>query len=103
MSDHLEVGVTDPVGNLISARFEVVQLTTHGGPGSGEEVVDDGDLVSEEHQSVDQVRSNESSSTGTAQDASESERGKHLIGAATDSPGRVLTRGFASSRRWGGA
>jgi hypothetical protein len=49
VSDHFEVGVTDPVGN--------------GGSGTGEEVVQDGDFVTEEHQSVDQVRTDE---TGTA-------------------------------------
>ena len=49
VSDHFKVGVTNPVGN--------------GGSGTGEEVVQDGDFVTEEHQSVDQVGTDE---TGTA-------------------------------------
>ena len=39
-------------------------LATHGGPGTGEEVVEDGDLVSEQHQSVDQVRTDETGTSG---------------------------------------
>lgn len=39
--------------------------STYGGPGTSEEVVEDGDLVTEEHQSVDQVRPDE---TGTTSD-----------------------------------
>lgn len=50
MSDHLKVGVSDPV--------------TDGGLGAGEEVVEDGDFVAQEHESVDQVGSDETSSAG---------------------------------------
>lgn len=49
VSDHFKVGVTDPVGN--------------GGSGTGEEVVHNSDFVTEEHQSVDQVGTDE---TGAA-------------------------------------
>ena len=65
MSDHLEVGVTDPVGDLISAQICSIQLNTHGGPGSSEEVIKDSNLMTEKHQSINQVRSNE---TGTTSD-----------------------------------
>jgi hypothetical protein len=58
--DHLEVGVTNPVRDLVSAK---PGTTTHGSPGTGEEVVEDGDLVTEEHETIDQVRSDESSTT----------------------------------------
>jgi hypothetical protein len=36
---------------------------THGGPGTSEKVVEDSDLMTEEHQSVDQVRTDETSTT----------------------------------------
>lgn len=49
MSDKLKVGVTDPVRD--------------GGPGTGEKVVKNGNFVTEKHQSVDQVGSDESSTT----------------------------------------
>jgi hypothetical protein len=50
VSNHFKVGVTDPVGN--------------GGSGTGEEVVQNGNFVTEEHQSVDQVGTDETSTTG---------------------------------------
>jgi hypothetical protein len=73
VSDHLEVGVTDPVRDLgISAwttryatsLFNLKGIVTHSGPGTSEEVVKDSDLVTEQHQSVNQVRTNETSTTG---------------------------------------
>lgn len=42
----------------------VVKKNTYSGSGTGEEVVKDGDLVTEEHQSVDQVGTDETSTTG---------------------------------------
>ena len=36
---------------------------THGGPGSSKEVVQDGDFVTEQHQSVDQVGTDETGSS----------------------------------------
>jgi hypothetical protein len=42
--------VADPVGDR--------------GPGTGEEVVQDGDLVTEEHETVDKVRPDETGTTG---------------------------------------
>ena len=50
MSNHLKVGVTDPVAD--------------GGFGTGEEVIDDGDFMPQEHETVDEVRSNETSAAG---------------------------------------
>lgn len=50
VSDHLKVGVTDPVAD--------------GGLGAGEEVVEDGDFVAQEHESIDQVGADETSSAG---------------------------------------
>lgn len=50
MSNHLKVGVTDPMANS--------------GLGAGEEIIDDGDLVTQEHQTVDEVRSDETSAAG---------------------------------------
>ena len=54
MSDHLKVGVTDPV--------------TDGGLGAGEEIVDDRDFMTQEHQTVDEMRSDETGAAGN-QDA----------------------------------
>lgn len=47
MSHHLEVRVTNPV--------------TDGGLGSSEKVVDDGDLMAEEHETVNEMGTNKSS------------------------------------------
>ena len=44
-------------------------MATYGGPGTSEEVVKDSNLVTEQHQSIDQVRSNETSSTSDYQSA----------------------------------
>lgn len=41
----------------------------YGGPGTSEEVVKNSNLVTEQHQSIDQVRSNETSSTSDYQSA----------------------------------
>jgi hypothetical protein len=49
VSDHLKVGMADPVADRSL--------------GTGEKVIDNGDFVSQEHQTVDEVRSDE---TGTA-------------------------------------
>lgn len=49
VSDEFKVGVTDPVRDV--------------GSGSSEEVVEDGDLVSEDHESINQMGSDETSST----------------------------------------
>jgi hypothetical protein len=43
----------------------VIQLSTHGGPGTSEEVIKDSNLMTEKHQSINQVRSHE---TGTTSD-----------------------------------
>ena len=50
MSYHLKVGMTDPV--------------TDGGLGAGEEIIDDGDFVTQEHQAVDEMRSDKTSAAG---------------------------------------
>jgi len=50
MSDHLKVGMTDPVAD--------------GGLGASEEVIDDGDLMAQEHQAIDEMGPNETSATG---------------------------------------
>ena len=50
MTDHLEVGVPDPVAD---SRL-----------GAGEEVVKHGDFVSEEHEAIDEMRTDEASTTG---------------------------------------
>lgn len=49
VSDHLKVGVTNPVAD--------------GGLGAGEEVVDDRDFMPEEHKTIDKVRSDKTSAT----------------------------------------
>jgi hypothetical protein len=49
VSNELKVGVTDPVRN--------------GGPRTGEEVIENGNFVTEQHQSVDQVGADETSTT----------------------------------------
>jgi len=50
MADHLEVGVSDPVAD--------------GGLGAGEEVVQHGHVVPEEHEPVDEVRAYKPRTTG---------------------------------------
>lgn len=50
MPDHLKVGVTDPMRN--------------GGSTAGKEVVKNGDFVSEEHESIDEMRTDETGTTG---------------------------------------
>ena len=50
MPDHFEVWVSDPVAH-VRAR-------------AGEEVVEDGNFVTEEHKSVNEVRTDEASATG---------------------------------------
>ncbi len=50
VTDHLEVGVSNPV--------------TDGGFGTGEKIVEDGDLMAEKHQPVDKMRADESSPAG---------------------------------------
>lgn len=50
VADHLEVGVTDPVGQA--------------GLGTSEEVVDNGDIVAQEHETVDEMGADETSTTG---------------------------------------
>lgn len=50
VADNLEVGVANPVRN--------------GSPATGKEVVKDGDLVTQKHESVDQVGTNETGTTG---------------------------------------
>ena len=50
MSDHLKVGMADPMAD--------------GSLGTSEKVVDHGDFVTQEHQSVNEVRSDETSATG---------------------------------------
>lgn len=54
MTDHLKVGVANPV--------------TDGGLGAGEEVVEDGNFVTKEHEPVDEMRSDEAS-TASDEDA----------------------------------
>lgn len=49
--DQFEIGMTDP---MTDGRF-----------GTGEEIIEDGDFVSEQHETVDEVRPDE---TGTACD-----------------------------------
>jgi hypothetical protein len=63
VSNHLKVGVTDPVRDLTSVFGSTSQIQTYGGPGTSEEVVKNSDLMTEQHQSINQVRSNETSST----------------------------------------
>ena len=73
--DHFKVGVTDPVGDLGERRGVRTRVraggerssggTTHGSPGSSEKVVQDGNFVTEQHQSVDQMRTDE---TGSSRD-----------------------------------
>ena len=50
MPDHLEIGVANPMAD--------------GGFGASKEIIEDRDLVSEEHQTVDEVRPDESRSSG---------------------------------------
>jgi len=50
MSYHLKVGMADPV--------------TDGGLGAGEEVIDDSDFMTQEHQTVNEMGSNETSAAG---------------------------------------
>jgi hypothetical protein len=50
MADHFEIGMTDPM--------------TDGRLGTGEEVVQYGDIVTEEHKTVDEMRPDEASTTG---------------------------------------
>jgi len=50
MSDHLKVGMADPVAD--------------GGLGASEEVVEDGNFMTQEHQAVDEVGSNETGPAG---------------------------------------
>ena len=50
MSNQLEIRMTDPMGN---ARL-----------GTSKEVVDHGDLVTKEHETVDQMRTDKASTTG---------------------------------------
>lgn len=50
MADHLEVRVANPVAN--------------GGFRTSEEVVEHGDFVAEEHQAVNEMRANETGTTG---------------------------------------
>jgi len=54
MSYHLKVGMTDPV--------------TDGGLGAGEEIIDDGYFMTQEHQTINEMGSNETSTAGN-QDA----------------------------------
>jgi len=46
-----------------------MKAVTYGGPGTSEEVVENSNLMTEQHQSIDQVRSNETSSTSDYQSA----------------------------------
>jgi hypothetical protein len=48
MPDQFKIGMTDPMAD--------------GCLGTGEEIIEDGDFVSEEHETVDEVRSDEASS-----------------------------------------
>ena len=50
MSDHLKVGMTDPVAD--------------GGLGAGEKVIDNGDFVTQEHQTVDEMGPDEPGAAG---------------------------------------
>ena len=50
MSYHLKVGMADPV--------------TDGGLGAGEEIIDDGDFMTQKHQTVNEVGSDEASAAG---------------------------------------
>jgi len=50
MSNHLKVGMADPMAD--------------GGLGTGEEIINDGDFMTQEHQTVDEVGSNETSAAG---------------------------------------
>jgi hypothetical protein len=50
MPDHLKVGMTDPVRD--------------GSPRTGKKVVEDGDLVTKKHESVDEMRTDETGTTG---------------------------------------
>lgn len=50
VADHLKVGVTDPVRDR--------------GLGAGEEVIEDSNFMAEEHQAVNQMRPDETGTTG---------------------------------------
>ena len=50
VSNHLKVGMPDPV--------------TDSSLGTGEEVIEDGNFVTQEHEAIDEVRSNETSAAG---------------------------------------
>lgn len=68
MANHLEVGVADPVAN--------------GGLGASEEVVDDCDFMTKDHETIDEMRSNESSAS-CDKDALALRGGKQLDGRET--------------------
>lgn len=76
VSDHFKVGVTNPVGN--------------GGSGTGEEVVQNGDFVTEEHQSVDQVGTDETGTAGHEDSLS--------LGVGQELDGRELGHGGEGDR-----
>ena len=68
MSNHLKIGMADPVSDS--------------GFGSGEKVVQDGDFMTEKHQTIDKMRADEACST-RHQDAHSRGRGKKFDGRET--------------------
>lgn len=70
MARQHRVGPSRSWGDRPSGRPEIsfiqdIWLSTHGSPGTSEEVIEDSNLVTEKHQSINQVRSDE---TGTTSD-----------------------------------